>query len=237
MKLRDRFRKAHNWVPTCDKLLDIGGDKGDVTNEYLQKAKEVHLLEINAEAVKHCKKHFPKVKAKQGEAEKLPYCNNMFDVVVMTETLEHVQDAQKTISEIHRVLKKDGTLIMSTPNTGLFEFMDVFNLKFRFPFLFRMVKGEQAAKSYTQEPDWHRHYSLQQYKRLLKEDFGIQKVHRGGFFVWPLLWFVQDGILHFLFEKNPTWVDAIKNTLMELDFSIDYGSFAFNIMIRAKKIS
>ncbi len=38
------------------------------------------------------------------------------DVVVSFETLEHIEDYEKFMAELKRVLKKDGLLILSTPN-------------------------------------------------------------------------------------------------------------------------
>ncbi|MBI4144318.1 class I SAM-dependent methyltransferase [Candidatus Woesearchaeota archaeon] len=233
--MHDRFRMAFDWVPQCTRLLDVGGDKGSVTNEYLRKAKNVFMVESNKDAVDYCHKQFPDVKSFVGFAEKLHFKNGFFDVVVMTETLEHVRAEKKALSEVFRVLKNNGVLILSTPHKGLFSFMDVFNLKFRFPFLYRLFKGSAAEKSYIAEPDWHRHYSFEDYKELLGNMFVIEKIHRGGLFVWPFCWFLQDGILHFLFRKNPAWIDAMKGWFMDVDYGIDYGRFAFNIMVLARK--
>ena len=48
--------------------------------------------------------------------EALPFKNNSFDVVISNHVIEHVQDQQLHISEIKRVLKKDGLLYFATPN-------------------------------------------------------------------------------------------------------------------------
>jgi SAM-dependent methyltransferase len=51
----------------------------------------------------------------RGNVENLPLKNASFDTVVCLEMLEYVTDPQKALSEIRRVLKPDGTLILSTP--------------------------------------------------------------------------------------------------------------------------
>jgi SAM-dependent methyltransferase len=48
------------------------------------------------------------------KAEKIPFKENTFDVVVCFQVLEHIEDPQKAINEMHRVLKKGGILMLST---------------------------------------------------------------------------------------------------------------------------
>lgn len=50
-----------------------------------------------------------------GDALNLPFCNNSFDTVLSTEVLEHVPTPSKMLSEIFRVLKPGGNLILTTP--------------------------------------------------------------------------------------------------------------------------
>lgn len=51
------------------------------------------------------------------EKEKIPYRTNYFDVVVMLAVFEHIHPEKLSgvLSEIKRVLKKDGTLVLTTP--------------------------------------------------------------------------------------------------------------------------
>ncbi len=48
--------------------------------------------------------------------------NDSFDAIFMVEVLEHVNSPTKAISEIHRVLRKDGVFILTTP--FIFEMHD-----------------------------------------------------------------------------------------------------------------
>ena len=45
-----------------------------------------------------------------------PFKDNSVDIVVCTETLEHVPDMQRAINECYRILKKNGYIFISTPN-------------------------------------------------------------------------------------------------------------------------
>jgi len=54
---------------------------------------------------------------KQGNIEDgLPYDDGFFDTVYMGELIEHLSDFKTVLGEIHRILKKDGKLILDTPN-------------------------------------------------------------------------------------------------------------------------
>jgi len=55
------------------------------------------------------------------DAIRLPFVDNVFDVVVSFETIEHVRQYRKFLGECRRVLKEDGLLICSTPNRRIFS--------------------------------------------------------------------------------------------------------------------
>lgn len=50
------------------------------------------------------------------DARCLPFGNGVFDCVVMAELLEHMWDARQALFEARRVLKYEGTLVITTPN-------------------------------------------------------------------------------------------------------------------------
>jgi len=51
------------------------------------------------------------------EREKFPFGDKIFDIVICTEGIEHlIQDPLFMLKEIRRVMKKGGTMILSTPN-------------------------------------------------------------------------------------------------------------------------
>ena len=52
--------------------------------------------------------------------EELPFPDNSFDVVVSLETIEHLDEPAKFLTELHRVLKKGGTAIISCPNDNYY---------------------------------------------------------------------------------------------------------------------
>lgn len=53
----------------------------------------------------------------------LPYADDSFDIVTCSEVVEHLENYRRLISEIYRVTRKDGLVVLTTPN--------VINLKSR----------------------------------------------------------------------------------------------------------
>ncbi|MCB9707240.1 MAG: class I SAM-dependent methyltransferase [Myxococcales bacterium] len=53
---------------------------------------------------------------KQGTAYSLPFDAEHFDVVLFADVVEHLDEPARALTEIHRVLKADGVLLLSTPH-------------------------------------------------------------------------------------------------------------------------
>jgi 2-polyprenyl-3-methyl-5-hydroxy-6-metoxy-1,4-benzoquinol methylase len=51
-----------------------------------------------------------------GAAEDLPFSNETFGSVLCTDVIEHVVDPDRLLAEAKRILKPNGTLVLTTPN-------------------------------------------------------------------------------------------------------------------------
>ena len=87
----------------------IGGDKSEDALSY---ARNTARASLNGA-----------LEFKLLDATSLPFADNSFDVVVSFEVIEHVKDYERFLSEIHRVLRRSGKLIFSTPNREAGAFM------------------------------------------------------------------------------------------------------------------
>ena len=56
------------------------------------------------------------IELEQGNAESLNFGENVFDIVIASAVIEHVDNPNKLLSECYRVLKKGGILVITTPN-------------------------------------------------------------------------------------------------------------------------
>lgn len=94
------------------KVLDVGCGTGRNIEE-LADLGQVYGLDNSQEALRFCKKRGLK-NLIFGSAEKTNMPNNSFDIITLLDVLEHTDD-DKTLKEIHRILKKNGLLIITVP--------------------------------------------------------------------------------------------------------------------------
>ncbi|EKE10692.1 MAG: hypothetical protein ACD_15C00212G0013 [uncultured bacterium] len=97
------------------KVLDVGVADGYIYRNITSKYK-IFGVDIAEEFVKSAKANGVEASVCDLEKERLPFKDNYFDVVVTGETIEHIVNSDFLLSEINRVLKVNGKLILSYPN-------------------------------------------------------------------------------------------------------------------------
>ncbi|MDD5529889.1 MAG: methyltransferase domain-containing protein [bacterium] len=104
-------------------VFDAGCGCGYGSHHLLKSgAKKVTGIDISEETIEYCKSHYENenLEFKVMNAEKLSFPDKIFDVVVSFEVVEHLENPEMYLSEIKRVLKTDGILIISTPNKKIY---------------------------------------------------------------------------------------------------------------------
>jgi 2-polyprenyl-3-methyl-5-hydroxy-6-metoxy-1,4-benzoquinol methylase len=111
-------------------VLDIASGEGYGSNLLASVAREVVGVDISQEAINFASQKYTSSNLifKVGSADLIPLPDNAVDIVVSFETLEHHDKHEEMMSEIHRVLKPDGLLIMSTPDKSLYHRRDPNNI-------------------------------------------------------------------------------------------------------------
>jgi SAM-dependent methyltransferase len=56
----------------------------------------------------------------------LPFGDQSFDLIFITEVIEHLKDPGSLLNEVHRILKSSGRLILTTPNSDAYPFWQHF---------------------------------------------------------------------------------------------------------------
>lgn len=102
------------------KILDVGCGGGLLSEEFAKKGAKVIGIDISVNSLKIAKIHASKnnlsIIYKKGYAENIPAKDNTFDVVICADCLEHVDNLEKVISEVSRVLKNKGLFCYDTIN-------------------------------------------------------------------------------------------------------------------------
>jgi SAM-dependent methyltransferase len=98
-------------------FCDLGCDNGEWTLELAKtiNTTKIYGLEIINDRVKMAKRNGINVKSSDLNS-KLPYDNNFFDVLHANQVIEHLFNTDNFVSEIHRVLKINGYVVISTEN-------------------------------------------------------------------------------------------------------------------------
>lgn len=109
----DVFRGIHPKV-----LLDIGCGDGDfaaVAKQELQLKKAIGI-DIAPEAIKRAKKRGIEGYSLDLDEKDLPIVANSVDVVFCGEVIEHVYSSDHLLTELRRVVKPTGLVVITTPN-------------------------------------------------------------------------------------------------------------------------
>src|SRR3989338_3961687 len=77
-------------------------------------AKRVVGIDISKGLIDFAKKSYPDFEFHVMDMEKLNFPDNSFDFVYSSLTMHYIKDWTKTLNDIHKILKKDGTFLFST---------------------------------------------------------------------------------------------------------------------------
>lgn len=112
--LKSKLYRKYLLYPKLSKFmtgmsLDIGAGIGD----FLAFRPATIGVDIIPENVDYCKSQG--LECYLMEIDVLPFQDNKFDSIIMDNVLEHILDPLPILSEIDRVLKKDGVLVVGVP--------------------------------------------------------------------------------------------------------------------------
>ncbi|MDB4822431.1 class I SAM-dependent methyltransferase [Candidatus Pseudothioglobus singularis] len=150
-----------DWIGTNKKVLDLGGRDGTLTKHFIEK-NNVTLADIDENALEYAKINYKVETMKVDLNQSLPFKDNSFDVVLMAEVLEHLPYPNITLSEIKRVLKKNGEFIGNLPLA--------YHLKDRW----QIIRGRKLLIS--GDPTHLQFLSYGDVKKLMSNFFNIEEI-------------------------------------------------------------
>ena len=117
--LLDHVTAAGERAGRAPRVLDIGCGEGHFAAALLRAGAEVVGCDVAAEPLRRARSRHPALDLRLVESEvPLPLEDTSFDVVWAGETIEHVVDTVQWLSELRRVLRSGGLLLISTPDHG-----------------------------------------------------------------------------------------------------------------------
>jgi len=110
---REKMRAIHRVAPpTATQVLEIGGGRSNLTSRLFPDA---HVVNLELEQ-DHAGDAGLATSFVAGDATRLPFADEAFDVVTLFDVLEHIPDDAGAASEAVRVLRPGGSLLLSSPN-------------------------------------------------------------------------------------------------------------------------
>ncbi|MFC4558311.1 class I SAM-dependent methyltransferase [Virgibacillus kekensis] len=168
---RYHFAREHAY----GRVLDFACGSGYGAHIIIKKSKgrvnEVVGVDIDLESVKYAKATYFHHNSTFMEADvtdpELPEKLGQFDCILSFETIEHIEDEKRFLSNIYRMLKPGGTLIMSTP------FGEGRGVPSGYPFhVHQLTKGEfrNLFEEYTSSEFYFQKGAL-----IMPADFGAER--------------------------------------------------------------
>lgn len=94
------------------RVLDAAAGEGSLSKKLFDMGFEVYPIDINPTIFQ-----FQQLKCEMIDLNfKLPYLDEIFDIVTSVETIEYLWNPFGCLNEFHRILKIGGKLILTTPN-------------------------------------------------------------------------------------------------------------------------
>jgi ubiquinone/menaquinone biosynthesis C-methylase UbiE len=115
-------QKLKSLVPDMPQgiMLDAGGGTGRVSQFFHEKAAQIIIADESFDMLREaCKKEG--IQPVRSFTESLPFHDSCFDCIIMVDALHHVANQSATVSELWRVLKPGGIILIEEPNFDLFR--------------------------------------------------------------------------------------------------------------------
>lgn len=152
-------------------ILDVGCGEGFTLNKLRKNniGKDLIGVDYSTTAVTLGKKQFPHLNLKQGDAYKLPFKDNTFDLVLCLEVLEHLENPQKALKEIVRVSKKH--CLISVPHEPYFRMAN-------------FVRGKNLSRL-GNDIEHINHWSRKSFKKFVSQELKVVNIRQP--FPWTMI--------------------------------------------------
>ncbi len=120
-----------NQLKQDSTILDAGCDTGYLSNQFLSKHRIIGV-DRNRDSIESCRKNYPEGQYEVADLSVLPFQDNFFDAIIFNMIIEHIREQDKVLPELYRVMKKQGVMLITTPNYANLLWVIIENIWFRF---------------------------------------------------------------------------------------------------------
>jgi 2-polyprenyl-6-hydroxyphenyl methylase/3-demethylubiquinone-9 3-methyltransferase len=151
-------------VRAGERVLDVGCGEGHFAAELVRAGAHVVGIDVAEEPLRRARGRHPELDLRLVAAEgPWELADATFDVVWAGEVIEHVADTAAWLSEVRRVLRSGGRLLVSTPANGRLALMRV------------ALSRRAFAARFDPRGDHLRFYSRETLTRVLG-DLGLEEI-------------------------------------------------------------
>jgi 2-polyprenyl-3-methyl-5-hydroxy-6-metoxy-1,4-benzoquinol methylase len=166
--LLEQVAAARGRVDRRLRVLDVGCGEGHFAAALVRDGAEVVAIDVAEEPLRRARARHPALELRLVESEaSLPLEDASFDVVWVGETIEHVADSSQWLSEVRRVLRSGGLVLLSTPNHGPLSRL-------------RLALSRKAFEAHFDPRSDHLRFYTRRLLADLLADFGFEDVAVAG---------------------------------------------------------
>ena len=149
------------------RVLDVGCGEAQITAELARAGFDMLGVDIAEEPLRRARRRHAELDLRLIEEVDWPLPDASFDAVWSGETLEHVLDTSAWLSEVRRVLRPRGSLLLSTPAHDPLTLLGL------------ALKPRAFARHFDARSDHLRFYNRRMLAQLLA-DFGFEQIELRG---------------------------------------------------------
>ena len=116
-----KFRQIAGYVPARSTVLDIGCGAGELVLALREKNCVVDGMDLNLNRLGGNRSIYRTFFEQDIETFDFTASGEKYDVVIFSDVLEHLQQADRVLTESKEILKKGGKLVISLPNVGYYS--------------------------------------------------------------------------------------------------------------------
>lgn len=157
-------------------ILDVGTGDGIKLKKILnsvKNVKQVFATEINPKMYELAKSNLNHFNVLKGDIRDIDFPIK-FDTILILEVIEHVHEPESFLKRAAELLAPDGTIIISTPNSFIYDIFDNAYIWLYRTFVNRKFRYEQDENSVGQAHVYEMNFI--QFNSLLRKSFGSFEV-------------------------------------------------------------